>query len=412
MEVGLIGRLAWRSLWRNRRRTLITVGSIALGLAIPIFFVAFAEGVYAQLIDNVARMQAGHVTVEPRGYDQAASIDLRLTGVAALQRRIEAMDEVAYAKRLILGQAIARTGSGTVGVALTGVEPAIEVRISPLAQHLVAGTYLDAGDAAEAVVGRALATRLHVDVGKKLVLTTNDIAGNLVDELCRVKGIFESGSNEIDGHVIQVPIEFARRVFRLPPDTATEIGVVLRRPQDQARVMRRVAGLVDPHDVSVLSWQEVQPEVASYIRLDRGSNWVFQAMLIVLVLFTIFNTMLMSVLDRQREFAMLLALGTRPREIRLQVLWETVDLAILGCVLGMAIGGAAAWAMQVWGLDLRRFYHQGVTISGFAIDPVLHARLTPGILFGTAALVFVAVLVLSVVPMRHATRLRMIDWLR
>ena len=159
-------------------------------------------------------------------------------------------------------------------------------------------------------------------------------------------------------------------------------------------------------------WQEIQPQVASYIRLDQGSNWIFQALLVMLVLFTIFNTVLMSVLERQREFAMLLALGTRPADLRWQVFLETLYLAVIGCAVGVALGGGAALALEVRGLDLRTFYPHGVTISGFAIDPVLRARVTTRVLGLTTGIVLAAVLSLGLIPMRQATRLRMVDWLR
>jgi ABC-type lipoprotein release transport system permease subunit len=408
----MVGRLAWRSIWRNRRRTFITVASIAMGLSIALFFISFAEGIYAQLIDDVARTQAGHVTLEHPDYQRAASTDLWIADASALQTRIAALDRVDFTKRLVVGQAIARSSAGTVGVALTGVEPAVESRHSPLATHLISGVYLAAGDEAEVLVGKELATRLNLDVGKKLVLTTNDVEGNLVDELCRVRGIFESGSTELDGHLVQAPIAFASRVFRLPADSATQIGVILRRPQDQTDVMGQIQGLVAGKPVAVRPWQEILPEVASYIRLDQGSNWIFQALLIVLILFTIFNTVLMSVLERQREFAMLLALGTRPADVRWQVFLETVYIAVLGCAVGLAIGGAASWTIQSRGLDLRSFYPHGVTISGFAIDPILHAKVSAKILLGPTGIVLVAIVSLGLIPMRQATKLRIVDWLR
>lgn len=408
----MAGRLAWRSIWRNRRRTIITVSSIAMGLAVAVFFIAMADGVYAQLVDDVARMQAGHVTLEHPGYRQAANVSFWVKDATVLQRRVAAMDGVAFTKRLIVGQAIARSAASTVGVLLTGVEPSVESQHSPLARHMVKGAYLADGDDAEAVIGRDMATRLNLDVGKKLVLTTNDVDGNLVDELCRIKGIFESGSTDIDGHFVQLPIAFARRIFRLPEGAATQIGVVLQRPEDQTAVMREIRTVVGGQDVVVRPWQEVQPQVASYIRLDQGSNWIFQALLIMLVLFTIFNTVLMSVLERQREFAMLLALGTRPADLRWQVFLETLYLAVFGCAVGVALGGGLAGLLEVRGLDLRTFYPHGVTISGFAIDPVLRARVTTRVLGVTTGIVLAAVLGLGLIPMRQATRLRIVDWLR
>ncbi len=412
MTLAMIAQLAWRSIWRNQRRTAITVVSIGIGLAIAIFFIAFADGVYAQMIDNVARTQAGHITLEDPRYRRAPNTDLFVHHATDVQTRIGRLDDVEFTKRLVIGQAIARTGVGMTGVAIAGVQPAVEARYSPLARHLVMGAYLTDGDVGEAVIGRELAARLHVGIGNKIVLTTNDIAGNLVDELCRVKGIFDSGSTELDGHLIQVPIGFATTVYRLPEDTATQIGVVLKRPQVQQQVLDRIRELVGNDAIAVRPWQEVEPEVASYIRLDRGSNWIFQTLLVMLVLFTIFNTVLMSVLERQREFAVLLAIGTPPVHLRWQVFVETAYLALLGCLAGLIGGAAAAGVMQWRGLDLRTFYPHGMTISGLAIDPVLHARLSVGILTATTGAVLTAILLLGLIPVRQATRVRIVEWLR
>lgn len=408
----MIARLAWRSIWRNRRRTLITVFSIGFGLAIAIFFIAIAEGIYAQMIDEVVRMQAGHITLENSDYREAPAVDLWLDAPKVLRSRIETLPQVESTKLIILGHGIARSGSGTVGTTLMGIEPTVEQRTSPVAKHLVAGSYLEDEDGALVIIGRELANRLRLDVGKKMVITTNDASGDLIDSLCRVKGIFETGSVEIDAYFVQAPLGFARQLFSLPEDGVTQLGLILREPKSQPQVLKTVRTLIDDRPVSVHPWQEILPEVASYIKLDRGSNIIFQALLIFLVLFTIFNTILMSVLEREREFAVLLAIGTGPRKLRLQVLMESAYLGLVGCVLGLTVGGLSAWAVEIWGIDLKSLLAEGITISGFAVSTKLRALVTPRLLLGTAGLVFVATLILSLIPMQRATRVSIVEQLR
>ena len=408
----MIPRLAWRSIWRNRRRTLITVLSIGFGLACTVFFIAIGEGVYAQLIDQVVRLQAGHITMENPGYHDAPAVDLWVKAPESLRSHIERLPQVERTKLIIMGQGIARSGSGDVSATLMGVEPSVELDTSPLVRHIVAGRYLNDDDGPWVVIGSELAKRLKLAVGKKMVITTNDAAGNLVDELCRVRGIFETGSVEIDGYFIQAPIDFARRLFGLPEEGATQLGVVLRIPEAQESILQETRMMVAEQDIAVLPWQEVIPEIASYIKLDKGSNWIFQAILVFLILFTIFNTILMSVLEREREFAVLLALGTRPVQLRLQILMESAYLGLIGCALGLLVGGLAAWAAQEWGIDLRSLLEEGFTISGFAVSAKMHARVTTGLLFSTAGLVFAATLILSLIPMHRAARLSIVDQLR
>jgi len=405
-------RLAWRSLWRNRRRTLITVVSIGLGLAFAVFFICFAEGVYHQLIEDVVRMQAGHVTVEHKDYRAAPAVDLFVADAERLRTRIGELAEVQETKLLVLGQGVARSGTGSVGATVLGVEPSVEAKMSMLARHMVSGRYLEDADEARVVVGTKLAERLHLAEGKKLVLTTNDASGALTEELFRVAGVFETGVEEIDGYLLQMPISFARRLYGLPAGSATEVGAVLKDSSYETRVLGQVSRLVEGGKDQAYPWQEIIPEVANYIRVDRSSNWVFQGILLFLILFTIFNTILMSVLERQREFAVLLALGTAPGLLRRQIVLESFFIGLLGCALGLTLGGLAAYALQVYGFDITKLYGEGLSISGAAISPIVHARVTARTLFWLGTIVVGATLLISLVPMRRATRVNIVDELR
>lgn len=408
----MIARLAWRSIWRNRRRTLITIASLGLGLTIAIFFIALSEGVHNQVVNEAVRMQAGHITVEHEAYQAAPAVDLFIGGVDKLRRRIDGMEAVEATKLLIRGQGVANSSAGAVGVAVMGVEPSVEAGTSPLARHMVTGSTLEDGDDRKAILGEHLADQLKLTQGSKLVLTTNNARGELVEELCRVKGIFRIGSDEIDGYLVQIPLEFAQRVFGLQPDEATQLGVVLKRPSELEATIGAIKAIEREEYAAVLPWQAVLPEVASYIRLRRTSTWVFQSLLFIIILFTILNTLLMSVVEREREFAVLLALGTRIGQLRQQLFVESAFIGILGCVAGMSLGGAAALSLQIHGLDLSGFMPGGVTVSGFSVSTTIHALLTPSILLWTGGIAMAAMLVLSLVPMRRIGRLRMTESLR
>jgi len=408
----MIIRLAWRSLWRNKRRTVITVCSIALGLTFAIFFIALAEGAYEQMIEQMVRIQSGHITLEHPEYRQAPSVDLWITVPPQLRSEVEKWRDVEETKLVILGQGIVKSGAGNMAAAIMGVEPSVEKASSPVARNLITGKYLEASDKSQVVVGSEMAERLKLAVGKKLVIATNDVTGTLVEELCRVKGIFRTGSEEIDAYFIQMPIDFARRLFHLPREGATQMGVILKDPGAQKRIMKRIKDRLDDRPISVLSWQEVMPDVATYIKMDKGSNLIFQAILIFLILFTIFNTLSMSVLERQREFAMLLAVGTTARRLRLQVFAETVFLGVIGCVAGLFFGGLAVVYGHVYGINLSAIMGESVNISGFALSSRMYTKLSFGIFFGSAVTVLTATLLLGLIPVRRATRISIVDTLR
>lgn len=432
--MGLLLKLAWRNLWRNRRRTIIALASIGLSLSLATFFVAMAEGMYAKLVDDAVRMQAGHLTLEHPDYRDAPAIDLTVPVAPALRAQIERLASVEATKALVVGQGIARSSLNAVGVAVIGVEPHSERDSSPLARKIVAGAYLSGDDGREAVVGAELALQLRLEnrteagrlldlleplraaircdrevldrairiqlaLGKKLVLSSSDTSGAVVEELVRVRGVFETGAVEIDGFFVQVPIDFARKLYGLAPDRATELGILLRDPAAGARAKAEIQAAVAAQGVTVRTWREVLPNLAAYIQVDRGSNLVFQGILLFLVLFTIFNTLLMSVLERRREFAVVLALGTPPGRLKGQVLLESALLGLMGVGLGLSVGGLGAYALKVYGLDLRDFYEAGMSVSGVAVDPILRAEVTPGLLVGLGGITFLSTLLLALYPM-------------
>lgn len=408
----MIIRLAWRSIWRSRRRTAITVCSIGMGLTFAIFFISLGEGMYAQMVDQVVRMQAGYITLQNPEYRDAPAVDLWIQVPEGFRRTIEQWPQVENTKMLILGQGIAKSGAGSLATAIMGVEPNVELDSSPLARNIVEGKYIDEQDNPLVVVGIEMAERLNLKVGKKMVIATNDVHGDLVEQLCRVKGIFKTGSEEMDAYVIQMPIEFARRLFNMPKRSATQMGVILRNPDNQKKVLKKVREEAGDIRADILPWQEVLPDVASYIKMDKGSNFVFQGILIFLILFTIFNTILMSVLERKREFAMLLALGTQPGKLRLQVLFESVFLGLIGCCLGMLLGGLSAYLINRYGIDMSSFMGESFNISGFAMTTKLHTKISAGIILTTAAIVFFATVFLSLIPMRHTTKFSIVETLR
>ena len=410
-KLAVIFRISWRSIWRNRRRTWITVSAIAFGLALAVFFIAFGDGVYNQLIDDATRMQGGHFTLEHPDYREAPAVDLFVGGVSGLRGSLEGLEGVLGTKALLLGQGVARSGHGAVGVSVMGVEPALEAASSPLAGGIVSGSYLEEGDGRKVVLGAKLAQRLELRTGKKLVIATNDASGEIVEELFRVKGTFEIGADEVDAYLVQIPLESARRLYGLGQEDATQVGVLLSDPGRRPAVMAAARELV-PAGVALRTWEEVMPDLANYIRVDRGSNLVFQGIIVFLSLFTIFNTILMSVLERTRELAMQLALGVSASLLRLQVVVESALLGALGSTLGVLLGGGLGWWMQAEGLDISRFYEEDIDVSGFALDTMVYAEVTVELLVSMWLLVFSATVLLSLVPGRQISRIAVADVLR
>jgi len=409
----LITKIGWRSIWRNKRRTLISLFSIIIGTGIPIFFVCIAWGFYAGLIDDVARLMSGHITYEHVEYRNSPSNDLWVDDIQKINKTLNNNAEVLSTKQIVNLQGVAHTAKGSVGISLMGIEPEKEITISFLPETVIEGNYLSKEDGRWVVVGDQLAKNLNISVGKKFVFTTNDIKGELVEELFRVKGIFKTGSKEIDGHFVQSDIEIARKIAGLGSDDVSQLGIIVKNPDTHENFLQDLQKSLAKKNGVFLSWQKIIPDVATTIRMDRTAISSFMIMLVVIVLFTMFSTILMSTLERKREFASLLAIGTQQKELKIQIFIETIFFGLIACPLGALLGiGIAKW---VEGYDMMNVVGGktgDMSVGGFGMDTIITPLFSAPLILQISIFFFLAVQLLSILPMYFISRISITDELR
>ncbi len=409
----LITKIGWRSIWRNKRRTLISLFSIIIGTGIPIFFVCIAWGFYAGLIDDVARLMSGHITYEHVEYRNSPSNDLWVDDIQKINKTLNNNAEVLSTKQIVNLQGVAHTAKGSVGISLMGIEPEKEITISFLPETVIEGNYLSKEDGRWVVVGDQLAENLNISVGKKFVFTTNDIKGELVEELFRVKGIFKTGSKEIDGHFVQSDIEIARKIAGLGSDDVSQLGIIVKNPDTHENFLQDLQKSLAKKNGVFLSWQKIMPDVATTIRMDRTAISSFMIMLVVIVLFTMFSTILMSTLERKREFASLLAIGTQQKELKIQIFIETIFFGLIACPLGALLGiGFAKW---VEGYDMMNVVggkSEDMSVGGFGMDTIITPLFSAPLILQISIFFFLALQLLSILPIYLISRISITDELR
>ena len=409
----LITKIGWRSIWRNKRRTLISLFSIIIGTGIPVFFVCIAWGFYAGLIDDVARLMSGHITYEHVEYRNSPSNDLWVDDIQKINKTLNNNAEVLSTKQIVNLQGVAHTAKGSVGISLMGIEPEKEITISFLPETLIEGNYLSKEDGRWVVVGDQLAENLNISVGKKFVFTTSDIKGELVEELFRVKGVFKTGSKEIDGHFVQSDIEIARKIAGLGSDDVSQLGIIVKNPDTHESLIKDLQKSLAKNNGVFLSWQKIMPDVATTIRMDRTAISSFMIMLVVIVLFTMFSTILMSTLERKREFASLLAIGTQQKELKIQIFIETIFFGLIACPLGALLGiGIAKW---VEGYDMMNVVGGkagDMSVGGFGMDTIITPLFSAPLILQISIFFFLAVQLLSILPMYFISRISITDELR
>jgi putative ABC transport system permease protein len=408
LRVRLFLSLAVRNVLRNSRRSLLTALAMILGLAVLMWTRAIADGAHEAWVTGAVRIGTGHVAIEAPGFATSGGLAHRLTsdqlGAAEAALRDPAVAPLlrSVAPRLEVS-GLASSAAAAVPVRIEGVDPAAEAAFSTLPGSTVGGAFLEPRDRLAAYVGVGLARRLALGVGSRLVLTAQSASGEISGQLVRVVGTFQSGVPEIDQGLVYVPIVTARAWLGVP-GAATALAVLLRSSRETGGVVRTLRRLL-PAGIAVLSWQEASPALESAVKIDDWSGYAFLLILLAIVALAILNAVLMSVLNRSREFGVLQALGLTSRETGLVVFTEGLVLTTASGVLGTALGFGVTWLLWRHGLDLSALMKGDITFSGALISPIMvpEFRIVQ-VVFCLVATVAIGV-VASIYPARQAARI-------
>jgi putative ABC transport system permease protein len=346
-------RLAWRNLWRHGRRTWLTVGAMVFCNALLVFMISFQFGTYSMMIDGTLGVLTGHLQVqEPHYLDEPRMRHTVPAGVtlAARLRQQTGLEHIAARGTAF---ALASSEDRSFGIQVLGVQAAFEPLVSTLPGLLKQGRYLQDNNAAEIVIGSVLARNLKVGLGDEITLLGSGRDDSFAAGIATVVGIIDSGITDLDRSIAQLPLGYFQDIFAMG-DHVHSIVVDVDDLDQVAPLKLRIRSLLADDSLRVLDWDELQPGLRQAILADITSAFVMYAVLIVLVAFSVLNTQLMSVLERTREFGVMMALGLRPGGLGRLVLLETAVMSLLGLVLGCLLGGViTAW-----------FSYAGITFDG------------------------------------------------
>jgi ABC-type lipoprotein release transport system permease subunit len=375
--LGVLVRLALRNVRRQARRSLLTAAAMVLGLALLMLSRAIADGLHEAWITAGVRLGTGHVAIQAPGFLESGSLSDRLDSarLSAAQSALAApavAPLVRAAAPRLEASGLASSATAAAPVLALGVDPAAEAHFSELPQKLVAGRYLQPDDRLGAYIGERLARRLSLRLGSRFVLTAQTAAGDIEGQLFRVVGLFRTGIPEMDEGLVQLPLGTVRRWLGTP-GAATTLAVLLyhsRATPDVTGQLRRLAG-DSASGIRVLSWRQAAPELDSAVRIDDFGDYIFHAFLLAIVTLAILNAVLMSVLHRRREFAVLRALGLTARQTGGVVFTEGLALTVVSGGVGLMLGWGVTWLFWRHGMNLSFLLSQDLSVSGVIVNPVI-----------------------------------------
>ena len=403
MSLARIGQLAWRNLWRQRRRNLTMLVALSFAVMGVIFLNAFLRGMTAQMADGAINSMVGHVKVLQPGYRDDPGIARSFVLESEWSPEIPAGQLQGWARRVRV-PAVIMSERETRGIEFIGIDPAQE-SISFVADWTIEGEQLEGPGDRRILVGRSLAEQLETAAGRRLVIVTQGADGRSREAGYRIAGLYQSEHSALEKFHVFTGIEAAQAL--LVSDTVTEVSVRLTDEKYQPTVVQSlIASFVG---LNVFDWQTLQPMAATMMQLSDAMIYVLFIIVMSALVFGLVNTVVTAVMERYREIGMLRALGMRAGAVLLQIVTESTLIMIMGVAIGTAAGGGLCWWLSD-GVDLAAF-SEGMEAFGFSSNTMV-----PTIVPADLAFVVVASLVMGVVasffPALRAVRLNPLEAMR
>ncbi len=403
----MLFKISWKNIWRNPLRSGVVIASIALGLFCGVFSTAFMNGMGRQTIDSAIAIELGNLQLHtPSFLDEALPEHVIPEGgeLASRFRSRAGVKAVAVRARINAMIASAKTGAGVV---VKGIDPGEERAVSTLPEAVVTGTWFEGKGKNSIVIGEKLAEKLDVKLKTRIVLTFQDMHGELTGGAFKVRGIFKTHNSTFDENTVFVKRSDLSRLISANGTAVHEIALLLDRYEATDSVTTALKKELP--DLAVESWKELQPEVGMMENLMRQMMYLFVVVILFALSFGIVNTMLMAVLDRRREFGMLMAVGMSRKRIFFMVVIETVLLALTGGSIGMVAGAVSIAVTGKTGIDLSSI-GQGLAAIGY--NPLVHPFIETSFFIGLCTMVVLTGILASLYPAMKTLGLNPADAVR
>ncbi len=402
--------IAWRNVWRNKRRTVLTLLTILVGCAMIIFQNAFAKGGHDQMIEDAVSVNTGHIQVHEKGYWDNRTIDYAFIPDEAMMKSIALDRRIAGYSVRVHADGLLSHGAETAGAMIQGVDPAAEITVSNIhTKILPGGRYLRPGDTKHIVMGETLAKNCKARVGSIVSMISQGFDGSIAAEKLTVVGLFRSGNPEYDMGLVVMPLRQAQDTFTMM-GYAHSLALRLASSDDIDAVRHSLMRRADAGALEVLGWEELMPELVQFIVFDSMGAYIFDFILFLVVAFGILNTIQMAVFERTREFGVMLSIGTRPGQVISMVMFESFFISLMGVILGCIAGYGISYYFKVNPLDYSDYTKE---IAVWGVSTVIYpANATALNLAVTGGITMALSMIFSLFPARRAAGLNPIEAIR
>lgn len=399
-------KVSWRNIWRNKKRSLIIIAAVTIGVSTGIFLMAFYNGMIEQRVRSAIQNEISHIQLHHPEFRKDYDIKYYLNGGPAFLKQVRANHYVKYAAGRMITPGMIASASGSSGITINGIIPAQEDQLTGLKSKLIGGDYFDSLKRNEILIGEKQLKKLNLKLRSKTILTFQDVNGNIVSAAYRIKGIFKTANTPYDENNVFVNIRDVDSLAGLPHQY-NEIAILLHshRTLSNAESDFKKTFLA----IEIKNWKEISPEIGLTVSVADQMVLIFMGIILLALAFGIINTMLMAILERTREIGVLLALGMNRIKVFNMVLIETVLLVMAGCPGGILIAMTAISITHHTGISFKQFTE---VYSSFGYADVFFPELTGRQFVISMILVVTTAIIASLFPAWRALRLKPAEAMR
>ena len=399
--------MAWRNIWRNKLRSLIIMGSVALGLVAGLFVLSLYKGIMEDRVDTVIREEVAHLQVHHPLFKADYDPRYVITTHEQLEEYLGGLEGVAAVTGRTIAHGMIATGTGSSAVEIIGVDPLREDTVSRINDRIIEGDGFSTAKKNQVLIGKKLADKMHLKLNSKAILTFTDRESNIVSAAFRVAGIYQTENTPRDERIAYVRKDDLDGVLSMGGDYH-ELAILLHRDEDVDAVKSDLQRLFP--DLKTETWEELSPETKLMIDTTDQYSYIFITIIMFALSFGVINSMLMSVLERSREIGMLLALGMNRLRIFSMILTETVFLTLSGAPLGILLTWLIVLFYGNYGLDIGAVGGEAMTAFGFST--IIYPAFPWEKMVAEMLIVISAAFISSLFPALKAIRLQPVEALQ
>ena len=398
--------LAWRNIWRNKRRSFINIASVLFAVLLAIAADSFQRGSYELMIDNLVKFSTGYIQVQDVLYDQEPSIDNAMLYDETLQEKLDEFgSDIEYTVPRIQNFALAATENRTRGAFIMGIDPESEDRFNKLSENLIEGEFLKDDDQA-VMLAAGFSDILGLGVGDTLILIGQGFQGVSASGMYPVKGIVKLSVPEMNNNTVYMPIS-AAQWFYGAEERLTSLIIMPVKPAQTTRLTESLNKNLDGEWYVVHNWQHLLRDLLKMMKMDMAGSRMIIYILYIVIGFGLFGTVLTMMLERLKEFAMLISIGMKRSQLALVCFFETLFMSFIGVITGTMLTYPILLYFNINPIPLKGEMAELILDYGF--EAVMPTSVTPDIFIRQIIIVFLLALVIGLFPVYKVFRLKVVD---